>query len=138
MKIIRATFYRAKPYRIKWRQDDDPAVPADLLRYDTAFVNDQKPGIVAFPAFQTEQGRLGGAPTLRYWHSQFITLEHVDPFADEESWLDLSGEWYTYRHPRKYPNGPLDYTKLEKVSLDKYRMAKSTIELNDLMTATVP
>lgn len=99
----------------------DNVVPPDMLRYDTAFVNDDFPGIVAFPKFQTKYGNFGGDPTVARWGSFGVALRQ----AGDVPSLAMTDAWYTYRHPRVRPHGPVDYSELVKVALTRYLAARS-------------
>jgi len=117
MKLVKIEYKRITG---KWE------IPPDMLRYDTAFMSDNRPGIVMFPTFKTKNGNLGGKITTGRWNSFLIGLL---PVRDEIPIIDPKDNWYTYRHP-KTGGGPLDYSGLEKVPMEKYLTAKDTNELN--------
>lgn len=118
MKLIRKVFYRA----VSHYKDE---LPADMLRYDVAFASEVHPGVICFPTFRTKEGNFGGQVTAARWRSFGLTLE---PLKGDEPGL-IPEHWYTYRHPRAKLGGPVDYGKLEKVTLARYLQVKEPMEL---------
>lgn len=132
MKIKKISFYHVES---KYRDKTLPDL-RDMLRYDVAFQSRSNPDLIAFPAFQTKQGTLGGAITVGRWDSFGVRLKPVG--RNEEDILTIHSifpdEWLTYRHPRS-ANGPYDYTKLVAVSLATYRNAKDPDAIDATATA---
>jgi hypothetical protein len=75
----------------------------DMLRYDIAFVNDKKPGIVAYPTYSiAKQGTSKGIPTFDRWSSFGAGHERIPITGNEEAELKesfMSDPWYTLRMP---------------------------------------
>jgi hypothetical protein len=134
VKIKNITFYRATS---RHRELTDIQ---DMLRYDVAFQSKKDPSLIAFPVFGTKQGNLGGKITTGRWDSFGIKLERVDrngqvirggnwreyqEHVSEDLLTPLTihlADWITYRHPRV--NGQIDYTLLQPVTLEQYKVAK--------------
>ena len=123
MKMTGIIFYRATDLMGTGK------VPEDMLRYDTAFVHPGFPGVVAFPRFKTKNGTFGGRPTHARWESFCVKLVLMNPPPE----LPLvEAEWYTCRHPSPkigYARGPVDYSRLEKITLKRYLEVKDPIDL---------
>lgn len=116
MKLIKTTFYKV--------EGESSYGIDDMLRYDTAFVHDGAPGIVAFPMFRSKRGNLGGTPSHARWSSFGYRLT---PLTKEPR--EMSQDWYTTHHPRDPRTRALDYGKLEKVTLAQCLEANDIFDL---------
>ena len=118
MKLRRMVLYKAKTLG---------ELPKDMLRYDTAFVSDKFPGVVAFCQFQSKFGINPGVPTTGRWQSFCVKLELLS--ADECLAISPSDmtKFYTYQHP--VTGHVTDYGEYEKIPLERYMEAKDWREV---------
>jgi hypothetical protein len=131
MKLKKVFFYERKSkYRLEESEDSVDGY-ADMLRYDTAFVSDAHPGIVAFPVFATKYGNAGGRVTEGRWSSFGYRVTRLN--ADKEAEMKFSNFtpelWYTMMHPAPRKNHGRDYGRLVRVTLAEYFKAKEFDEL---------
>ena len=151
-KVTKVTFMRARGQALVNRLDpgylkaigQDPNAPdwhpvePDMLRYDLAFVNDEEPGLVAFPTFSSGHG---GKVTIDRWHSHGYQLKPIversgveegqrvstgrneawhrlDYFEQREN-VKAGRGWFTFRRPLGNDGTP-DYSALAKVPLTMF------------------
>lgn len=103
----------------------------DMLRYDTAFIQDAgDPRFVALPSWAGDRTRV---PTFARWHSFGIVLEEIRASEEEaaelrHSFLNRPATWVIYRHPFN-GQGARDYGKLESITLATILAAKDWTEV---------
>lgn len=96
----------------------------DMLRYDGAFINLEKPGVVAFPMFKTKEGNLYGICTLGRWKSfGVLAIGDPKPNADYESDMHQNPDkWITFRHDNSSDHVQFTFEDYLKVKdMDKLR-----------------